>query len=330
MKLTVGQRIDGYRVDGPLGVGGMSEAYLARGDEGGAQVVIKLPHQHLIGDPTTYSRFEREVEIGRRLVHPNIQRVLGAGRLPGGIAPYLVTEYVDGETFREYLANHKPLAIDQTVDFAHQIGDALAYCHQQGVVHRDLKPENILVSSSKTLKLMDFGIALLQGARRVTWGSLSNVVGTPDYMAPEQVRGERGDERTDVYSLGVIIFEMLAGTVPFQGDNALAIMSQRVNNDAPPVNLSRPDAPRWLAAVVARALARDPAQRYPSMTALVHDLDHPDQVDLTVPAGEAGGEFRLNNLPAAWVTWLVVGSVVLILVLLGVVAQMAHHAQAVH
>lgn len=327
MKLAVGQRIDGYQIDGPLAVGGMSEAYLARSDDGGARVVIKLPHQHLIGDPTTFSRFEREVEIGRRLVHPNIQRVLGAGRVPGGIAPYLVMEYVDGESFRQYLADHKPLSIEQAVDFARQIGDALSYCHQQGVVHRDLKPENILVSSSGTLKLMDFGIALLQGARRVTWGSLSAVVGTPDYMAPEQVRGERGDERTDVYALGVILYEMLAGTVPFQGDNALAIMSQRVNNDAPPVSLRRPDVPRWLVVLVARALARDPARRYQSMAALVYDLDHPDEVDLTVPVG---GQFRLNNLPAAWVTWVIVGSVILVLVLIGVAAQMAHHAQAIH
>ena len=326
MKLAVGQKIDGYQIDGPLAVGGMSEAYLARSDNGGARVVIKLPHQYLIGDPTTFSRFEREVEIGRRLVHPNIQRVLGAGRIPGGIAPYLVMEYVEGESFRDYLDKHKPLSIEQAVDFAHQIGIALAFCHEHGVVHRDLKPENILVSSSGTLMLMDFGIALLQGARRVTWGSLSTPVGTPDYMAPEQVRGERGDERTDVYALGVILYEMLAGAVPFQGDNALAIMSQRVNKDAPPINQTRPDAPPWLVVVVARALARDPPQRYQSMVALLHDLDHPDEVDLTIPVG---GDFRLNNLPSAWVTWLVVGSVIIVLVLIGVAAQLAHQAQAI-
>ena len=330
MKLTAGQRIDGYRIDRPLGVGGMGEAYLAQGEVGGDQVVIKLPYQHLIGDPTTYTRFEREVEIGRRLIHPNVQRVLGAGRVPGGIAPYLVTEYVEGDTFRAYVTDHAPLSTSQAVDFAHQIGEALAYCHGQGVVHRDLKPENILVSTAGRLKLMDFGIALLEGARRVTWGSLSNIVGTPDYMAPEQVKGERGDERTDVYSLGVILYEMLAGTVPFQGDNALAIMSQRVNTDPPPVNRFRSELPDWLSAVVARAMARDPNHRYPTMAALVADLDHPDQVDLTPPVGSKGGEFRLNNLPSAWVTWLVVGSVVLILVLLGVAAQLAHHSQAVH
>ena len=328
MKLAIGQRLDGYQIDGPLAVGGMSEAYLARSDNGGGRVVIKLPHQYLIGDPTTFSRFEREVEIGRRLVHPNIQRVLGSGRVPGGIAPYLVMEYVEGESFREYLDKHKPLSIEQSVDFAHQIGNALSFCHENGVVHRDLKPENILVSSSGTLMLMDFGIALLQGARRVTWGSLSAPVGTPDYMAPEQVRGERGDERTDVYALGVILYEMLAGTVPFQGDNALAIMSQRVSRDAPPISQTRPDLPPWLVAVVARAIARDPASRYQSMAALVHDLDHPEDVDLTVPVVDA--DFRLNNLPAAWVTWLVVGSVVLVLILIGIAAQMAHQAHAIH
>ncbi len=327
MKLAPGQQVDGYVVEGPLAVGGMSEAYLARCDDDGGRVVIKLPHQYLIGDPTTYSRFEREVEIGRRLVHPNIQRVLGTGRIPGGIAPYLAMEYVEGESFRQYLSDHKPLAIETAVTYASQIGGALSYCHQQGVVHRDLKPENILITPSGFLKLMDFGIALLQGARRVTWGNLSSAVGTPDYMAPEQVRGERGDERTDVYAVGVILFEMLAGEVPFQGDNSLAIMSQRVSHDAPPVTTVRSDVPVWLAAIVARSLARDPAQRYPNMAALAHDLEHPADVDLSAPTG---GEFRVNGLPAAWVTWLIVGGVIAVLVLIGVAAQLAHHVPAIH
>jgi serine/threonine protein kinase len=327
MRLTAGQLVDRYRVCESLGVGGMSEAYLACREPDGLRVVIKLPHPHLIGDPTTYTRFEREAEIGRRLTHENIQRVLEAGRLADGFAPYIVMEYVEGESLRTYLAAHAPLPVDQAIDFASQLAAALAYCHAQGVVHRDLKPENVLVTADGRLKLMDFGIALLQGARRVTWGSLSSAVGTPDYMAPEQVRGERGDERTDVYAVGVMLYEMLIGQVPYQGDSALSIMSQRVNRDPAPVGVVRPEVPTWLQAVVRRAQQRDPARRYPTMAALADDLAHPEQVDLAILADEDRGS---TGLPSALVTWVVVAAMLLALVALGIAAQLVHQAQLAH
>jgi eukaryotic-like serine/threonine-protein kinase len=323
MRLATGQHVNGYEVLRHLGTGGMSESYLAR-DATGAQVVLKLPHPHLIGDLSTYSRFEREVEIGRRLDHPNVQRVLGSGRLAGGIAPYLVTEFVVGQTLREYLDEHKPLPIAEAVALGTELTAALAYCHQHGVVHRDLKPENVVITQDGVPKLMDFGIALLQGARRVTWGTLSSAVGTPDYMAPEQVRGDRGDERTDVYAIGVILFEMLTGDVPYNGDNALAIMSQKVNQDAPAVTALRPEVPPALAYVVGRALQRDPNRRYPSMAALAHDLTHLDDVDLSVPLDLTTGS---SGLPAASVTWLVLALVLAFLVGLGFVAELVHRAQ---
>ncbi len=323
MRLAAGERIDGYEIARPLGVGGMSEAYLAHDRQSGVAVVVKLPHTHLIGDPTLYTRFQREVEIGRRLDHPHVQRLLATGSLRDGFSPYIVMEYVEGRSLREYLAQHKPLPIDQAVAFARQLAEALAYCHRQGVVHRDLKPENVLVTEAGELKLMDFGIALLQGARRVTWGSLSPAVGTPDYMAPEQVRADRGDERTDVYAVGVILYEMLTSEVPFQGDNALSIMSQRVNQEAPPVTAARPDVPPTLASVVARALRRDPEQRYPSMDAFADDLAHLDEVVPGSFAAEAGG----TGLPSAVVTWLVVVLVLVALVGIGVVAELIHRGQ---
>jgi serine/threonine-protein kinase len=327
MRFEPGQTIDGYEITSVLGVGGMSEAYLARDGRAGGSVVLKLPHPQLLGDPSAFTRFEREIEIGRRLVHPNVQRVLGTGRIPGTIAPYIVLEYVEGESFRQYLTEHKPLPIDRAIDFANQLAQALGYCHQQGVVHRDLKPENVLITSDGVLKLMDFGIALLEGAKRVTWGSFSPAVGTPDYMAPEQVRGERGDERTDVYSIGVILFEMLAGDVPFHGDNSLAIMSQRVNQDAPRVDSLRPEVPESLAAIVYRALMRNPVQRYPSMDTLSYDLTHLDQVDRSIFAAEPQG---VTGLPSAAKTWLAIGLVIGGLILLGVLAQLLHHAPPVH
>lgn len=327
MRLQPGQTVDGYEITGPLGVGGMSEAYLARNRQTEGRVVLKLPHPGLIGDPTAFSRFEREAEIGRRLVHPNVQRVLGTGRLPGSVAPYIVLEYVEGEPFRQFLENNLPLPVDRAIDFASQLADALSYCHSKGVVHRDLKPENILITKDGVLKLMDFGIALLEGAKRVTWGSFSPAVGTPDYMAPEQVRGERGDERTDVYAVGVILFEMLAGQVPFLGDNPLSIMSQRVNQDAPRVDSLRSEVPPPLAAIVRRALAREPAARYPTMAAMAHDLSHLDEVDLAYLDLELNG---VSGLPSAARTWLVVGLVVLGLIALGILAQSIHHVQAIH
>jgi len=253
--------------------------------------------------------------------------VLGTGRIPGTVAPYIVLEYVEGESFRRYLDDHKPLPLDRAIDFANQLAQALAYCHAQGVVHRDLKPENVLITSDGVLKLMDFGIALLEGAKRVTWGSFSPAVGTPDYMAPEQVRGERGDDRTDVYSVGVILYEMLAGEVPFRGDNSLAIMSQRVNQDAPRVDQVRPEVPLGLAAVVRRALMRDPSQRYPTMAAFAHDLTHLDAVDLELLDVAEKGE---TGLPSAAKTWLAIGLVVGGLIALGLLAQLLHHAPPVH
>lgn len=327
MRFGPGQRVDGYEIAESLGVGGMSEAYRARDCRSGSEVVLKFPHASLIGDPALFSRFQREIEIGRRLIHPNVQRVLGAGKLENGFSPYIVMEYVAGESLRQYLADHKPLPIDQAIDFARQLATALAYCHQQGVVHRDLKPENVLVTPDGQLKLMDFGIALLQGARRVTWGSLSATVGTPDYMAPEQVRGERGDERTDIYAVGVILYEMLTGDVPYQGDNPLAVMSQRVIHDPPPVSHRRPGVPRALDGVVARALQRDPAQRYQTMTELAYDLAHLDEVDLSWSTRESRGT---SGLPSTPLTWIVITATLAALALVGVAAELIHRAQLAH
>ena len=326
MRFSAGQRIDGYEITESLGSGGMSEAYRARNCTDNTQVVLKLPHPYMIGDPGLFSRFQREIEIGRRLNHPNIQRVIGTGNLGTGFSPFIITEFVEGQPLRQYLSEHAPLRIDQAIDFATQLTSALTYCHQQGVVHRDLKPENILITPDDRLKLMDFGIALLQGARRVTWGSLSATVGTPDYMAPEQVRGERGDERTDIYAVGVILFEMLSGQVPFQGDNPLAVMSQHVERDPPAIRDLRPEIPVPLAAAVSRALRRDPTRRYPSMDAFAHDLTHLDEVDLTE---QPSVDWGTSGLPSARRTMLIIALTLLAMVLVGVLAELVHHIQTV-
>jgi serine/threonine-protein kinase len=317
---------DKYEILETLGHGGMNDAYKARECTSGRLVVLKVPYSSLIGDPATYSRYQRELEIGKRLHHPHIQQLLDEGRLDDGVAPYLVLEYVDGTLLREYLRQHAPLSVDESIKIATQLADALEYCHQHGVVHRDLKPENILLEADGTVKLVDFGIALLQGARRLTFRRLSSGVGTPDYMAPEQVQGDRGDARTDIYALGIMLFEMLTGDVPYRGDNPLAVMSQRVTTDAPLLRTRRADAPRALEAIVWRALRREPTERYASMGELLHDLTHLDEVQIPA-AYPSQDQSRVRISREHVTTAAIVVGVLLLLVAIGVLAQLVHTAK---
>jgi eukaryotic-like serine/threonine-protein kinase len=323
VRLAAGQAVGRYDILDLLGEGGMSESYRARDRETGRTVVLKIPFANIIGDPATYSRYQRETEIGRRLVHPHIQQLLDTGHLDASVAPYLVMEYVEGESLRRYLADHAPLPVDEAVELARQLADALEACHAQGIIHRDLKPENVLITPDRQLKLLDFGIALLQGARRLTWSRLSNSVGTPDYMAPEQVRGERGDARTDVYALGTMLFEMLAGKVPYEGDNALAIMNQHVQREAPRVSRWRQDIPPQLAAIVAKAIRRQPGERYQTMAALRHDLEHWQDVE---PYTWLEDTPAVGGFPSPLKTAALIVAVFAGLALIGVLAQLAHGA----
>ena len=322
MRYEVGQTVDDkYEILEALGQGGMNDAYKARDRSTGRLVVLKIPLSSLIGDPATYSRYQRELEIGRRLHHPNIQQLVDEGRLDG-VTPYLVLDYVDGTLLREYLRQHAPLPVDEAINIADQLADALEYSHGKGVVHRDLKPENILIQPDGTVKLVDFGIALLQGARRLTFRRLTTGVGTPDYMAPEQVQGDRGDARTDIYAVGVMLYEMLTGDVPYHGDSPLSVMSQRVTTDAPLLRRQRPELPPQLEAIVWRTLRRDPAERYPSMAALRRDLTHLDEVVIPkYPAPSSGRAFvsREHVVNAA-----VIAGVLLVLAVIGVIAELAH------
>ncbi len=324
-RLTAGELLDGrYEIVGVLGQGGMGETYHARDRATGSEVVVKVPYASMIGDPSTYSRFQRELEIGKQLNHPGIQRFVAEGRLDDSVAPYVVFEFIEGQNFREFLAEHAPLDVPQTVEFGQQVADVLQYVHGRGVVHRDLKPENLLITPDGQLKLVDFGIALLRSARRLTFGHLSNEVGTPDYMAPEQVQGERGDARTDVYALGVMLYEMLTGQVPFKGDSPLAVMGQRVTTPAPLVRSVRRDAPPSLEAVVYKALRRDPNDRYATMADLRYDLQHLDAVEIPKYAAD---EQPKRGVPQT-VLWLLIALLILVaLVLIGMLAEVLHRTQ---
>jgi serine/threonine-protein kinase len=183
-------------------------------------------------------------------------------------------EYVEGETLAALLEREGPLPVDRAVGFAIQLADALAYAHDHGVIHRDMKPGNVLVTSDDRLVITDFGIALLDGARRLTWGRFGDRLGTPDYMPPEQIQGKRGDRRSDIYALGAVLFEMLTGRAPWQGQDTMAVMNAHLTMPVPPMADFRVDVPPALEGIVRRCLRKRPEERYSDATALLRDLEH--------------------------------------------------------
>ena len=285
--LAPGDRLDRFTIVEAIGHGAFSDVYLAE-DGDGARVVLKLPHEALLGDVGSFGRFRREMEIDRRLDHPGIQRSMDLGE--DRSRPYLALEYIDGITLRELLGREGRLSVPRAVDVAEQLATAMASAHALGICHRDLKPENVLVTPDGRVVVTDFGIALMEGARRLTWRWLTSTMGTPDYMAPEQIEGRRGDARTDVYALGIMLFEMLAGRVPWEGDNPLAVMSQHVNAPVPSLVAIDPAIPPPLEAIVRKCLRKDPAERYADAGELRVDLDSWQDLDLSAFAfGEEAG-----------------------------------------
>lgn len=269
-EMQPGAKLDQFTIVKPIGSGAFSDVFLAE-DPSGRKVVLKCPHESIMGDVSTFDRFRRELEISRHLHHPGIQRSIEftADRS----RPYMVMEYVDGETLRAFMTREKRLTVDQAVDFGRQLAAAMAYAHSQGVFHRDLKPENILVTPDGRLVVTDFGVALMAGARRLTWRWFSTALGTPDYMSPEQIQGRRGDARTDVYAIGVMLFEMLAGRVPWEGDNALSVMSQHLNAPVPALHELSAEVPPPIEGIVRKCLRKVPDERYEDAASLERDLE---------------------------------------------------------
>jgi eukaryotic-like serine/threonine-protein kinase len=274
-ELHPGDQLDHYRIDGLVARSGMASIFRGTDVRNGAQVAIKVPHPEVESDPVTYDRFHREQDIGQKMDHPAVMKVMAD---PDRSQVYMVMEWVNGRLLREILRELRKLPPERAVRIALGIADALEYIHTHGVVHRDLKPENIMVDPEDHVKLIDFGIAGQEGARRLTFSKLSQLMGTPDYISPEQVKGKRGDGRSDIYALGVMLYEMLTGEVPFRGPNAFAIMNDRLlNNPVPPRELDANISPQ-LQEIIYRALERDPKNRYSSAREFAWDLEHLDQV----------------------------------------------------
>ncbi|HEX2908796.1 MAG TPA: serine/threonine-protein kinase [Phototrophicaceae bacterium] len=281
MMIQVGDQFDRFQIRSHLAQGGMADLYRAYDLMNSREVVIKVPNQMMLGDPAQYERFQRELEVTQELHHPAIQQGLGTGQF--NRTPYLVTAFIDGKSMRDVITEQAPLPPERAVAIIRKIADGLAYCHDQEVIHRDLKPENVLITTDDQPVIIDFGLALTKGSHRVTYANLTPTAGTPDYMAPEQIEGQRGDQRTDLYAVGTMLFELLAGHTPFGGDNYQVIMTQHLRGALPRLDQEKPGvvSPQ-LAAVVARALQRHPDDRYPNMRAFIQDLDHLNAVDTSI------------------------------------------------
>ena len=259
-----------YELEELVGSGGMSSVFRARDRVLERTVALKVLHRQLADDGEYVERFRREAQMVAGLLHHNIVTVIDRGA--DGGTPFIVFEYVGGENLKQLVEREGPLPIERALDLAIQIAHGLAFAHQNGYIHRDVKPQNVLLNGNGEAKVTDFGIARsLDLHRGVT--QTGAVLGTSEYIAPEQAQGQHVDERTDVYSLGILVYELLTGELPFSGENFVAVAMQHINEPAPRVSERRPDIPPRLDSAVARALAKRPEDRFATMADFGRELE---------------------------------------------------------
>src|SRR3954452_14168092 len=296
MSTLVGTLLNGrYRLDAQVGSGGMSTVYRAFDTTLERRVAIKLMHRPLAQDSDQLERFRREARAVAQLNHPHIVGVIDAGEDDG--APFIVFEFVDGETLKERIKRNGRLAIPEAIAYAIEIARALGAAHAQGIVPRDVKPQNVLIDEEGAAKVTDFGIARTLDQEGLT--ADGRVLGTTDYVSPEQALGHDVTGQSDLYSLGIVLFEMITGDVPFRGENQVAVAMKHVREDLPDIQQRRPKVSSALAAVVDRATAKELHKRYIDDAELISDLEEVMAIE-TARAGQATGEATaiLRTLPA--------------------------------
>lgn len=277
-ELAVGTVLDNrFEITDVIAKSGMASLFKGNDRKTGQAVALKVPYLQIESDPAGFDRFKREEEIGLLLNHPHILKIIP---VENKSRPYIAMEYLEGQTLSELLKSVHPLPEPDAVKIASRVCEALQYMHSKGVIHRDLKPQNIMLCNDGSIRIMDFGIARSQASRRLTFVGFTPAMGTPDYMAPEQVRGSRGDERTDIYSLGAILYEMATGETPFGGDSAYVIMNARVTGDPAAPRKVNPKLTPVLEEVILHAMERDPKRRYQSAAEMKAELDDYEKVEL--------------------------------------------------
>jgi serine/threonine-protein kinase len=274
-----------YRLEAKLGSGGMSTVYLARDETLDRPVAVKVMHREMSEQADQLARFRQEARAVAKLSHPNVVAVIDAGE-DGGY-PYIVFEYVEGETLKQRIARVGPLDTQEALAYAIEVARGLSVAHARHMVHRDIKPQNVLIDGEGRAKLTDFGISrqLEQDGMTAT----GRVLGTTDYVSPEQAMGRPVDERSDVYSLGIVLYETLVGEVPFSAGSQVGVAMKHVNEELPDVQERRPEVSAAVALVVERATAKDPEQRYQSVAEMIDDLATALEVEVA-RAGTTTGE----------------------------------------
>ncbi len=274
-----------YRLEAKLGSGGMSTVYLARDETLDRPVAVKVMHREMSEQEDQLQRFRQEARAVAKLTHPNVVSVIDAGE-DGGY-PYIVFEYIKGETLKQRIGRVGALDTQEAIAYAIEVGRGLGVAHARNMVHRDIKPQNVLIDEEGRAKLTDFGISRQLEQDGVT--ATGRVLGTTDYVAPEQAMGKGVDPRSDIYSLGVVLYEMLVGQVPFHADSQVGVAMKHVNEELPDVQRRRPEASAAVALVVERATAKNPAERYQTIAEMIDDLETALEVE-AARAGSTTGE----------------------------------------
>jgi eukaryotic-like serine/threonine-protein kinase len=282
----IGTKLSGrYRLEAKLGSGGMSTVYLARDETLDRAVAVKAMHREMSEQPDQLERFRQEARAVAKISHPNVVSVIDAGEDHG--YPYIVFEYVEGETLKQRISRVGALDVQEAIAYTIEIARGLSIAHARNLVHRDIKPQNVLIDDEGRAKLTDFGISrqLEQDGMTAT----GRVLGTTDYVAPEQAMGHAADPRSDIYSLGVVLYEMLVGQVPFSADSQVGVAMKHVNEELPDVQRRRPDVSAAVALVVERSTAKDPGERYQKVSEMIDDLSTALEVE-AARAGSTTGE----------------------------------------